>query len=157
MSIPRSVLFVCTGNQCRSPAADIILGQLVREAGLDVAVSSAGTAAYWGEFAQEPTAQAARELGYDLAPHRSQPVTEELLQGADVILAMARRHQQWLMRTAPEAAARVHLFKPYCLGRAEQPDDDIPDPVGRPLDVHRECVGEIESLLRLLVRRWQAG
>jgi protein arginine phosphatase len=150
----RRVLIICTGNQCRSAAAAAILEKLAREAGVEVEVLSAGTHAWDDIPAQPETIAAARGRGYDLARHRSRPITRALLQNVDVVLAMAGTHVRWLAAVDPQAP--VQLFKPYCEGRAAAgDDDDIPDPVGQPLDVHERCVGDIESLLVQLVARWK--
>lgn len=152
----RRVLFVCTGNQCRSAAAVPILQSLAREVGLEVEITSAGTHAWHDIPAQATTIEAASLEGYDLHAHRSRPVTKALLDQADVVLAMARDHVAWLGACYPEDQHRVFLFKPYCEGRdSATAADDIPDPVGAPLPVHVTCVRQIEGALRQLVARWK--
>ena len=158
MAHPRTVLFVCTGNQCRSAAAEAILRKMAEEAALDVVIESAGTiTCLRGCPAQPATIQAASERGYDLGHHTSQAVTRALLQRSDLVLAMAHEHVQRLIRAHPHETSRVHLFKPYCLGQvAAGPEmDDIPDPVGEPIAVHRDCVSEISRCLEQLIARWK--
>lgn len=158
MKHKQHVLFVCTGNQCRSPAAEVMFKTLAREAGLAVTVESVGTHAWDGVPAQPATVQAASLLGYDLTSHESRPVTKALLERADVVLAMAEEHVRWLADAYPEDEDRVHLFRRYCEGkrdRGARPTDDIPDPVGQPLAVHEACLRAIETLLKQLVERWK--
>lgn len=158
MAHPRTVLFVCTGNQCRSAAAEAIFRNLAREADLEIIATSGGTLPHPGGCPAQPaTVEAASEQGYDLGHHRSQAVTRALLRQADVVLAMAHEHVLRLARAHPHESSRVHLFRPYCLGQepADPSVDDIPDPVGEPLAVHRECVAEIARCLEHLIARWK--
>lgn len=158
MPQPRRVLFVCSGNQCRSPVAEVILREKAAEAGLPVIVGSAGTLAGMTGFpAQEHTIEAAAEQGFDLQDHASRSITRAILQEADLVLALARKHLRLLERAFPEEASRVRLFKPYCLGREPtgSATDDVPDPVGLPLEVHRACVREISGCLDQMVARWK--
>lgn len=158
----RNVLFVCTANQCRSPVAEAICKTIARADGLDVRSLSAGTYALDGIAAQPTTIKAARAAGFDLTDHRSQPVSATLLKNADVILAMAAEHADWLRRFSPQSRGRIHLFKPYCEARhsGEGPlldNDDIADPVGLPFEAHAAMVAEVEELLNKLVGRWKRG
>ena len=158
MPVPASVLFVCTGNQCRSVTAEIILRDLARAAGLRLSVASAGTMELRGEPAWPATSQAAAEQGFDLAQHQARTVSKSLMREAEVILAMAHRHVDALVHAFPADAPRVHLFKPYCLAQDTVApwEGEITDPVGMPLEVQRACVGEIRDCLERLVARWTA-
>ncbi|MHB2017503.1 MAG: arsenate reductase/protein-tyrosine-phosphatase family protein [Candidatus Xenobia bacterium] len=154
------VLFVCTGNQCRSPAAEGLWRRLAGEHQLAGSGCSAGTGAWAGIPAQPDTVAAAAELGVDLRAHRSQPVTPELMGGSDVVLGMAWRHVAWLRGLHPAFADRIHLFKPWCEGRPDPEGlttDDIADPVGLPLEVHRQCLEEIQRLLTVAAGRLSRG
>src|SRR5690606_21448064 len=85
-----NVLFVCTGNTCRSPLAEAIARAALEARGwTHVRVDSAGTAAAWDLPASENAAAVAAEHGLDLSGHRSQPVTPELVRWADLILVMS--------------------------------------------------------------------
>src|SRR5881409_4072118 len=87
------VLFVCTGNICRSPLASSLLERALQERGLDVAVSSAGTGAWDGAPASEGAYLVGLERGLDLSGHRARLLTRELVEKADLILTMARHHR----------------------------------------------------------------
>ena len=121
------VLFVCTGNICRSPFAEAV----ARAEGLDA--ESAGLEAYGGN---EPTPDAitvARELGYDLSSHRARRLTEEMLERADVVVGMTAAHV-----AAVGGGARL-------LGEA-----DLDDPIGRGRDAYRQAYAQIEADVRKL-------
>ena len=124
----RSVLLVCTGNICRSPTADGVLRQLVREAGLEalVRVDSAGTHGYHVGEAPDPRAQEhARQRGYDLSPLRARQVEQGDFERFDLILAMDRGHLMLLRRLAPpDQRHKLRLFMEFARSwdLAEVPD-----------------------------------
>jgi protein-tyrosine phosphatase len=125
----RSVLLVCTGNICRSPTADGVLRQLVREAGLEgrVRVDSAGTHGYHVGEAPDPRAQEhARRRGYDLSALRARQVEPGDFERFDLILAMDRGHLMLLRRLAPpDHRHKLRLFMEFA---ASWDLAEVPDP-----------------------------
>ena len=123
------VLFVCTGNICRSPTAEAVLRQLVRDAGLSerVEVRSAGTQGYHvGQPADRRSVEHARRRGYDLQAHRARQVSSEDFSAFDYVIAMDRGHEQELMRIAPDAGRhKLALMMRYGGSSGEA---DVPDP-----------------------------
>ena len=123
------VLFVCTGNICRSPTAEGVFDKLVKEAGLvdDVYVESAGTTAYHvGEPPDRRSQAAARRRGIDLSQQRARQVKEADLQTFDYILAMDEGHLNDLARIArTPPGTRLSRFLDFAPDRLEQ---DVPDP-----------------------------
>src|SRR2546426_12389755 len=87
------VLFVCTGNICRSPLAASLLERALKERGIEATVTSAGTGAWDGAPASEGAYLVALERGLDLSNHRARLLTRELVEEADLILTMARHHR----------------------------------------------------------------
>ena len=123
-----SVLFVCTGNTCRSPFAEAVAR---REGQGDV--ESAGLGAYPGDQPPEDAIVVARELGYDLSPHRARRLTEAMLERADVVVGMTAAHV-----AAVGGGATL-------LGEA-----DLEDPIGRGRDTYRRVYAQIETDVRKL-------
>ncbi|HYE52548.1 MAG TPA: low molecular weight protein-tyrosine-phosphatase [Azospirillaceae bacterium] len=125
------VLFVCTGNICRSPTADGVFRHKVAAAGLGsrVLVDGAGTHAYHvGEPPDPRTVACARRRGYDLSPLRARKVRADDFIRFDLVLAMDRGHKGILERLAPTPAARsrIHLFTDFA--PAPLRGRDVPDP-----------------------------
>ncbi len=123
------VLFVCTGNICRSPTAEGVFRHLVREAGLDsaIATDSAGTHDYHvGEPPDHRSRKAAQARGVDISDLRARCVTAEDFHRFDYVLAMDRGHLHQLQRMAPpDGIAEVRLFMDYAPGA---PQREVPDP-----------------------------
>jgi protein-tyrosine phosphatase len=124
-----SVLFVCTGNICRSPTAEAIFRKLVADAGLSetILADSAGTHAYHVGEAPDPRAQdAAARRGYDLSVLRARRIDRTDFQRFDLIVAMDRSHLSMLSRMAePAAAQKLKLMMSYAKRFRQQ---DVPDP-----------------------------
>jgi protein-tyrosine phosphatase len=123
------VLFVCTGNICRSPTAEGVFRSLVAAAGLAPAieVDSAGTHDYHRGAPPDPRAcRVALTRGYDLSGLRARPVGAADFRHFDLILAMDRGHLAWLQRRRPaDARARLSMF----LGNgADSASAEVPDP-----------------------------
>jgi protein-tyrosine phosphatase len=123
------VLFVCTGNICRSPTAEGIFRRLVREAGLEhvIQTDSAGTHGYHIDEPPDPRSQAAAgSRGYDLSALRGRQVTRKDFDAFDLLVAMDRGHQAILTRLAPGTGAhKVRLMMGYASGSGY---DEVPDP-----------------------------
>ena len=146
------VLVVCTGNICRSPlAAALLESELAAAWGvappdlheLGWVVASAGTMALPGCPASEHSVDAAREIGVDLARHRSQNLEDALRHDWDLVLAMSRSHLQALPR-----GVRGELFDPV--------DREIPDPFGGPLDVYRHMRDHVRRAVEDRVAAWSS-
>jgi protein-tyrosine-phosphatase len=146
-SVVFSVLFVCTGNTCRSAMARGILEQRLRNQ--RVVSYSAGTNTALGLPVSEGARQAVRAMGVDLSRHFSTPLTASQIREADLILGMEPRHKRRVIELVPEAATRTFLLTEFS---ARPGLGEIYDPMGSSLEVFREVAKIIAECLEQVAR-----
>lgn len=134
------ILFVCTGNTCRSPMAAALFNKLAKEKKLPVTADSAGIAAQDGDPASLNAVLASKESGAELSRHRAKKVTPELLESAVRVYTMTDSHRKLLQASYPSFNSKVEVL-----------GGGIPDPFGGDLDVYRICrTAILKSLEQIL-------
>lgn len=144
------ILFVCTGNTCRSALADALARKIAVERGLaDVEIVSAGTSAWDGAPASDGALLVGMERGLDLSQHRAQTLTRELVRDATLILAMGPHHLERI--EALGGGGKAYLLTEFASrGTEARP---VNDPIGGELDVYRATADELEQEVRRLFDR----
>ncbi|MBA3315670.1 MAG: Sua5/YciO/YrdC/YwlC family protein [Planctomycetota bacterium] len=146
------IMFVCTGNTCRSPLAEAMFRKMLAErlncsedelTRHGIFVTSAGISAGYDMPAAAESLALAEEFGLNLARHRSRPLTDELLGRADHVFAMTAGHRDSILSVRPDLAGRIHLLSREGL--------DIADPIGGGPAEYERCRAEIERELLVVL------
>ena len=166
------IVFVCTGNLCRSPMAEVLLRDALDRRGCkDIEVSSVGTWAYPGSGATEVAVEVMKEMGIDLSSHSSRDAKAEELEGADLIVAMTSVHMRELRSMAPQVIDKTVMLKELAEIKLSPTGDDRPsrlkalltgdrppsrrsldvdDPMGLPRAAYERCARELKAGTDLL-------
>jgi protein-tyrosine-phosphatase len=148
------ILFICSGNICRSPMAAELMRDLVAKQGMtNVEIDSAGTLGIEGAPASVEAIEAAREVGIDLTRHRSQGLRASHLQASDIVVAMTGDHLVELAARFPDGEDERVLIRAFERGPEIDPAArDLDDPIGHPVDFYRAQVPLIRKCLDHLAR-----
>jgi protein-tyrosine phosphatase len=149
MERERRILFICTGNVCRSFMAEALLNELAAKQKLPLTARSCGIAAERYFKVPPGVWKALEPRGLKPREHKARLVTRELLEWSDLALAMTHAHCDFLLDAYPEFSAKVRPFAAYC----RLPELDIDDPIGQPDSVFLKCCERIAKGLEGLVKK----
>lgn len=153
------LVFVCTGNICRSPMAAGIMKDLVldeveqRHRVIPILISSAGTHAMTGSPASRHAVEVAAKYDINLNFHRSKPINESIARNADMILTMEKNHTDFIKTYWP-FCTNVFELKNFARDSSNRPpNSDVPDPIGMDRDVYADVFDELRTEINRIAQR----
>ncbi len=148
MTPRKRILFICTGNTCRSPMAEGLFRKLSSHHP-EWQAGSAGTAAWHGQEASPETLHVLQERGINLSCHESRPVTEELMENATDVYAMTESHLAALLANFPEHADKIRLVTCYTDNRS------IADPIGCGQTAYNSVAQQLTAAIQAIISRME--
>jgi protein-tyrosine-phosphatase len=148
--MPKRILFVCTGNTCRSPMAVGLLRKLASH--LELEIHSAGTAGYGGSPASPLAIDVMREVDVDITDHRSAPLDGCMIEEADFIFCMAERHRRHIVDWFKSMGDKVYLMREFDPERGDSDYPDVPDPIGLDIDAYHRVLTMLERSMHEVIK-----
>ncbi|AIS51357.1 sugar-phosphate isomerase, RpiB/LacA/LacB family [Thermoanaerobacter kivui] len=143
------VLFVCTGNTCRSPMAEGLFNAQAKALGKDFKAKSAGVFAPEGFSASQEAIKVLKEdYNIDISNHKSKSLTRQDVEQADLILTMSNSHKRSILMQYPEYSHKVFTIKEF-VGL----DGEVEDPYGMPIDVYKKTAEELNGLISKVIQK----
>jgi len=140
------IMFICTGNICRSAMADVMLKKKVKDENKDIEVYSCGIFADQGDGSTREAIEVMKEYGIDLSKHRATHIRNSNIEEMDVILCATTAHKNNVINMYPELEDKVYTMKEYA--GYDKNDLDIKDPWGYDINTYRRCAREIEECIK---------
>ncbi len=154
MGDKKHILFICTGNTCRSSMAEALFKDMLQNCGIDnIEVHSAGVAVFFPSGASSNAVEVMKNRNIDLSRHQSRQVTKEMVDTADLVLTMTVSHRERLVHLFPYAADKIFTLKEYVNDADMNRDFDIIDPFGGDLECYDKCADEIYACLQKLLEK----
>ncbi len=156
----KTVLFVCTGNTCRSAIAEGLFKKLLKAKEINknsYCILSAGISAIPGMSPTPEAISAASEQGVDISQYKALQLQEDLVKKADLILVMSYRHEEYILRKFPFVQNKVFLVKKYAQkgelknNQSVDENDEIVDPINRPLYFYQAVATELRINLEKII------
>ena len=149
------IMFICTGNICRSAMADWLLKKKLKDLKRqDIQVYSSGIYAYDGDISTWEAKEVMKEYEVDLKEHRATNIRNSNIKEMDLILCATKSHKIAVLDIYPELKEKVYTMKEYVGYNRENHDRiDIKDPWGYDIETYRSCAAEIDECLELLIKK----
>ncbi len=148
------IMFICTGNICRSAMAEAMLKKMLKESKKEnVEVYSCGLSAYNGDVPTQNAIDTMYEYGIDLKNHRATNIGSSNIENMDLILCATLSHKMFAIRLYPELKEKIFTLREYVGIKDEVCGVDINDPWGYNLETYKQCAKEIEKCLNKLIEK----
>jgi len=144
----QKILFVCTGNTCRSPLAHVLAQKHFDDNGLDLIADSGGVFAADGASASAHSVSVAKKLGLDLAGHKAKKISREIIHEAAVVVCLTMGHKAHLVENYPEHTGKIFTF-----GELSEDCGDVSDPFGGDFAIYEKCAAQIKLYIEKILWR----
>ena len=143
------IMFICTGNICRSAMAEGIMRKKVQEENIEAAIYSCGIYAEDGDGATYNAIQAASEYGVDISSHKATNIRNSKIEEMDIILCATRGHKNLVLQLYPNLSGKVYTMKEF----SGDDNYDIGDPWGYNLETYQKCAKEIVQAIDKIIKK----
>ena len=147
------IMFICTGNTCRSAMAEGYAKKIVKEKNLNIDIYSAGIFALTGEHASYNSIAVMKEYDVDLILHTSTSLQDSNIQDMDLILCATQKHKNALLLNYNNLKGKIFTMKEYAKLDSNGTDPDIKDPWGNDMNTYRMCAAEISLCIDKIIEK----
>lgn len=147
------IMFICTGNICRSAMAEGLMKKLIKENNIDAEIYSCGTYAETGDYATYNAIDAMKQYDVNIEEHRATNIRDSKIKEMDLILCATQKHKQMVGYLYPDLKEKVYTMKEYAEIYNNGEELDISDPWGYDINVYYNCAIEIKKCLEEIVKK----
>lgn len=147
----KKIMFICTGNICRSAMADALMKKMAKDKNKEIDVYSCGIFAQDGDMPTYNAVEAMKEYNVELKNHRATNIRNSKIEDMDIILCATVSHKNNVISMYPELTNKIYTIKEYA--GFDKNDLDIPDPWGYDIETYRFCASTINKCLERIINK----